>query len=410
MDTATVKLPWGAWYADGVEQLTLPEGFRVDVLEPAGGETLPPEAIERALASPVGSPRLDEIVRAGQTICIAVDDLTRPTNVVDVLRPLLRTLEQAGIPDTAIKFVIATGSHAALSPTEVSLKLGDEISRRFRVISHDCRDHLAGTGITYGDHELRINAAFLNADVRIVISSVLPHSFAGNSGGAKMVIPGLSGLESIRRSHKMVQLGRKVSTDPNENIFRSEAEELVRRIGVHFTVCMVSRASRETIGVAAGGIVEAHRAACRMGDVAFRTPLTRDYHIALLNAYPKDGDLIQADTAFIPLKGLSRPLVMPGGLYILSTAAWLGVGEHGIFGPQAMSKAPGPLRVLKDTELWTYVPRMRAEDVRNVYCENYACIANPDALRQALTRRFPQGAHVAVLPCAPMQQFDDQRI
>jgi hypothetical protein len=163
------------------------------------------------------------------------------------------------------------------------------------------------------------------------------------------------------------------------------------------------------VGVAAGGIIEAHRAACRMGNDAFRTRLDKTYDVAFLNAYPKDGDLIQADTAFIPLKRLSHPLVRAGGLYILSTAAWLGIGEHGIFGPKAMSRPPGPLRILKDVELWIYAPRMEGGDVHRVYWDQYRAFHDAGELALALNERFPVGADVAVLPCAPMQELDDQR-
>ena len=270
----TVHIPWGAWYQDKTIALRFPAKLAVDVLKPTGATPMDQAAIAAAIASPTDSKPLPELATGRSSACIVVDDMARPTRASEILTPVISALLSAGISESKIDIVVATGSHGSLSPREIAWKVGDDISTRFRVQSHDCRSGLAVTGIPYGDQELQVNQTFMNADLRIAIGSVLPHSFAGYSGGAKLILPGLADLPSISRSHKFVQLGLRGGADPNANGFRTEAERIARQLGLEFVVCVVTGPARETTGIFGGDIVGAHRAACHFARSAFATPLT----------------------------------------------------------------------------------------------------------------------------------------
>jgi hypothetical protein len=275
---------------------------------------------------------------------------------------------------------------------------------------HDCRNRLHPTGINYGDRELSLNRTFCEADLKIAVGSVLPHSFAGFSGGAKLVLPGLSDLAATARSHKFVQLGLRGGADPNENRFRIEAEELARRLGLRFVVCVVVNSSRQTVGVFAGDVVAAHRRACEAARKVFRTDLRAQHDCVVLNAYPKDIDLIQAENVFVALKTAKSPAVPSDGVIVLTTAASEGLGCHGLFDPSGVSyRKPARKRALGDRELWVYAPGVSTDDVRRLYWEGYPVYHDMRGLTGALARRFPGTTRAAVLPCAPMQQVHDLR-
>ncbi|MBX3438174.1 MAG: hypothetical protein KF861_11835, partial [Planctomycetaceae bacterium] len=230
------------------------------------------------------------------------------------------------------------------------------------------------------------------------------------SGGAKMVLPGLSDLPSIARSHKFVQLGLRGGGDPNANRFRTEAEQIAQNLGLKYIVCVVTNAARETIGLYAGGVVAAHRAACHHAAEAFATPVTDVYDGVVLNAYPKDGDLIQALNAFIAWKTAKAPLVREGGVVVLAGACPLGIGRHGLFDPTGASyKAPTPLRALSGRDLWLYAPGISEEAAHQILWDGYRVFQTTDELFRALGDRLTDRASMAVFPCAPMQQVNDLR-
>ncbi|TWU12622.1 hypothetical protein CA54_14460 [Symmachiella macrocystis] len=410
MSEIHVELPWGAWYRDELHRLQLPGHWEVDVLAPAGGPACTPQDIQAAITAPIDSPPLTELAAGKTSACIVIDDMSRPTRTAMILPPLLEQLRQAGIADSAVSIVMATGSHGNVPAEDIAKKVGPEIAATYRVECHDCRGDLASTGIAYGDRELRVNRTFYEAELKLGISSILPHSFAGFSGGAKLVLPGLTDVEATARSHKFVQLGLRGGADPDRNKFRSEAEQLARTLGMEFIVCVVSNQQRDPSHVFAGNIVAAHRAACHAASGVFSTELRRDYDCLILNAYPKDNDLIQAENVFIALKTAKSPTVGDDGVIVITTAASEGVGQHGLFEPGGLSyRAPQPKRFLKNRELWLYAPTVTTQNARALYWEGYPVFQRPEELTAALDQRFPQPTRCGVFPCAPMQQVSDAR-
>jgi len=406
----TVELPWGAWYQDGRHRLELPGHWSVEVLAPRDAPACSAEEISDAVCSPVESPTIRELAAGRKSACVVVDDLARPTRASDVLPPVLGELHEAGLSKDAVRIVVATGSHGALDAERLAWKVGAETASRYRVQCHDCRRDLVATGIEYGDRELRVNRTFYEADLKIALGSVLPHSFAGYSGGAKLVLPGLADLEATARSHKFVQLGLRGGADPNENRFRLEAEQYARQLGLAFVVCVVTNTRRETSRVCAGDVVAAHRRACAVAAGVYQTELDAEYDCAFLNAYPKDIDLIQAENAFVALKAAKSPIVRNGGVFVLTTAASEGLGSHGLFAPGGVSyRKPARLRRLGDRELWIYAPAVPPDDIRRVYWDGYPVFHDAGELTRALAKRFPNRTKAAVFPCAPMQQVRDLR-
>jgi len=410
IQSAAVRLPWGAWYEDTTHRLPLPRAWQVDRLEPADAPGWAPERIEAALVAPIASPPLAELARGRRTAAIVVDDLARPTRTADVLPALIEQLEGAGLDRSGITVLVATGTHGALTPEQIERKLGADVAKTVRVEVHDARTSTLPTEIRYGNEPLRINRTFLEAELKLTVGCVLPHSFAGYSGGAKLLLPGLADVKATARSHKFVEMGLRGGGDPNENRFRLEIERLARELGLSYTVCVVPNSRRETAGVFAGDLVAAHREACRTAARVYATPLGETYDCVVLNAYPKDVDLVQAENALVALKTARAPVVHEEGMLVIATAASEGLGRHGLFAPGGASyRAPRPKRALGRRELWLYAPGVTETDARQLHWEGYPFFRDAAALCEALAERFPGPARAAVLPCAPLQQIDDHR-
>jgi len=405
-----VDLPWAAWYQDAIHTLAFPSRWQIDVLEPDDAPGWSKQQIESALDEPVESPPLAELARGGRTACVVVDDLTRPTKAGDVLPKLLDQLRKGGIQRRATSIVAATGTHGPLDRQQIEWKVGPEVASSYRIEVHDVASSPAPTGIQYGQRELKINRTFLQSDIKVGIGSVLPHSFAGYGGGAKLALPGLADTEATARSHKFVEMGLRGGRDPNQNRFRLEIERLARKIGFRYVVCIVPNRRRETAGCFAGDLVTAHRRACTLAGRIYATPLHATYDCVVLNAYPKDIDLIQADSALVSLKTATAPVVHENGIILIATAATQGLGRHGLFAPGGVSyRAARPKRALGKRDIWLYAPNVTESEARQLYWKGYPFFQDARALTDTLSKRFPDKARVGVLPCAPIQQLDDRR-
>src|SRR4051812_21710080 len=80
-------------------------------IRPAAPLTDPAAAVADALARPTGSRPLAEVARGRKDACVLICDITRPVPNRLILPPLLRTLEEAGVPREKILLLVATGLH-----------------------------------------------------------------------------------------------------------------------------------------------------------------------------------------------------------------------------------------------------------------------------------------------------------
>ena len=130
----------------------------------------------------------------------------------------------------------------------------------------------------------------------------------------------------------------------------------------------------------------------------------------VLNCFPKDVDLVQAENAFVAMKTLRKPVVRDEGVLILTTAASEGIGQHGLFEPGGVSyRQPRQKRALGSKDLWIYAPSLEESSVRQLFWEGYPVFQDSQELVVALEERLGEPAKVAILPCSPMQQLCDIR-
>ena len=94
------------------------------------------QLVEEAMASPIGSPKLEELALGKKTCTIIISDHTRPVPSRDILPPMLSALRK-GNPDIAITLLVATGFHRLTTKDELASKLGQEIAERENIVVHD---------------------------------------------------------------------------------------------------------------------------------------------------------------------------------------------------------------------------------------------------------------------------------
>ena len=195
-----VSLLSAAWYGDQEIRLTFPEPWKVSVI---GGEEHPAldsRAIQERMDNPIGSVGLRELAAGRKKVAVLVDDITRPTPAALLLPLILQRLTAAGIPESAVRVVIAGGTHAPASKKEIFKKLGS-LPSAVQVISHDCRENLVFMGETSGGTPIYVNQAVLECDLKIAVGCIYPHGSAGFSGGSKMIMPCGMHIGRFRRRH-----------------------------------------------------------------------------------------------------------------------------------------------------------------------------------------------------------------
>ena len=399
-------LPWRAWFGDEQNNIFFPEHWQVEKLSMQDAPALSKGEIATALMDAIAAPALTQLAQNKHRVVIAIDDLSRPTPSGEILPILLTRLQENGIRLEQISLVISLGSHSALTPEQIKLKVGQEVAQRVHVENHDCKRNLIDSGIKLGQTPVLLNRTFAKADLKILLGSVVPHAFAGFSGGAKMVLPGLSNIESIEWTHKAVLLGlRGKAGTLEDNRFRAEFERVARHVGVQFSINVVVNSRREIAGLFAGDIEAAHRRAAAFARQIYATTLpAAPLDVAVCNVYPKDDELLQAENAFMFHHTAPANYLKDDGLILLTSACSLGMGHHGLFGPgQRLHRQPMRKGFLGQRLVAGFMPGVSAEEFYQVYWEGYPHFQTWEATLGFLQQRYPDGAHVGIFPCSSIQ-------
>jgi nickel-dependent lactate racemase len=266
----TIHLLYGK---DGME-VRVPEAAEVLVGQDIPAVARPDEAVAEALAKPIGSPPLAELVGAKRpkTVAITISDITRPVPNKEFLPAMLKVLNDCGIADRQIVIIIGTGMHRPSTAAEREILVGRQIERRIEVIDHRAaeadtlvRVSDGSRDLTAGDPPVSVCRRFAEADLRIVTGYIEAHFMAGFSGGRKGVCPALVDLETVQRFHGFQTLAHpRADTGVLEgNPCHEIALKVARTVGVDFLFNVAITKDRRIAGIYCGELVEAHLAGCR---------------------------------------------------------------------------------------------------------------------------------------------------
>ncbi len=279
--------------------------------------------VRRALENPIGTPRLREIVRPGERIAIVTSDVTRPMPTRTVLPALLEELHAAGVEDRDVTLVYALGSHRRQSEEE-RRRLAGPAFDRIRCVDSDPEDCVR-LGFTKRGTPVDITRTVAEADRRILLGNIEFHYFAGYSGGAKALMPGVSSREAIQRNHRLMTEASSRAGKLAGNGLREDIEEAAALCGADFILNVVLDEHKEIVRAVCGDVTAAHREGCKFLDTLYLKELPRRADIVLVSqgGAPKDLNLYQTQKAL----DNARHAVRKGGSVILVGSCREGLGE-----------------------------------------------------------------------------------
>jgi len=295
MGMSELELPYGR----RALKVRVPDANLQGVLLP-GHRTVPADEaalLREALARPIGTARLREMVRPGQQVVIVTSDLTRPCPSERLLPLVLDELAAGGVPDDDVTVVTALGLHRRMTAAEMKTAVGTAVYRRLRIVNHDPADCVR-LGFTSAGTPVEIFRPLVEADVRVCLGNLELHYFAGYSGGAKAVLPGCASRATLNANHGlMVRPGARAGRLAG-NPVRADLEEGAAMAGVDMILNVVMDGHR-IVGAVAGDVTAAHRRGCELVAARGSVDIERPADVVLVSAggHPKDLNLYQAQKA-----------------------------------------------------------------------------------------------------------------
>ena len=313
-------------YGDEAQRFVINDKNLMDILVPnvfqkkLTGE----EEVRRALLEPIGAPPLRELVKPGEKIVVVTSDLTRPMPTPKVMPALLDELYAAGVRPEDITLVFALGNHRKHTEQERRRLAGERAWTEITCVDSDPTDCIR-LGTTKSGTPVDVFRLVARADRRICLGNIEYHYFAGYSGGAKAIMPGVSTRAAIQANHsRMVEAGA-VAGELSNNPVRRDLEEAIDYCPIDFIVNVVLDEHKDIIHAVAGHFIEAHRAGCDYLDRLYLKNIPRRADIVIVSqgGYPKDLNLYQTQKAL----DNAKHAVADGGIIILVGSCKEGLGE-----------------------------------------------------------------------------------
>ncbi|GIW86911.1 MAG: hypothetical protein KatS3mg108_1235 [Isosphaeraceae bacterium] len=289
----------------------------------------PEAAVAEALKRPIGSAPLAELAQGRKNACILICDITRPVPNATILRPLLKTLHEAGIPRDEILLLVATGLHRPSTPEERVEMLGPELARDYRVEDHHgtvLEEHTY-LGTTENGVPAWIDTRYVKADLKIATGLIEPHLMAGYSGGRKLICPGIAALETVKVWHgpRFLEHPKADCGYLEGNPVHEENTRIARMAGCDFIVNVTLDQKRHVTAVVAGDLEAAFLEGVRFVREVVKAPVRQPCDVVVTSAagYPLDTTFYQA------VKGMTGclPIVKQGGTIVLAASLSEGIGS-----------------------------------------------------------------------------------
>ena len=324
---------WLAIGRDGLH-VRIPDGAHA--IEPQFEPALPAplEAVRQALAKPLGTLPLKDLLDSKQRVCIVHSDGTRPMPGELLLTALAEVFSQVGIPDAQITLLNALGTHRPNTREELRELVGEEPLRRYRSEQSRSTDAAAmrAVGRLSDGTTVELHRAYVDADFRILLGFIEPHFFAGFSGGPKSVVPGVASQRVIQHVHRAELVAHPQATwgvlDGNplwETLYEGAC-----LCPPDFIINVALNKEKKVTAVFAGSLDTAHRQGVEyVRKSAMRAvPKLFDVVVTTNSGYPLDQNLYQT------VKGMSAAarVVRPGGAIIMAAECADGIPDHGAFG------------------------------------------------------------------------------
>jgi len=270
-----VELP----YAEGTLTARLPDATRH--LSSEAETALPPvedldAAVRASLASPLGLPRIRDLVKPTARVTIAFDDHTTgsfgPIRPV-AIRAVRDELVAAGVSPSQITAVCANALHRMCRRAELAQLLGDALVNEFgsRLVCHDAEDadQIADLGRT-AEHgyPVEVSRHVTDSDLTVYVNT---NYIRGFTGGWKSVCVGLSTWKSIRVTHNPDGMSMSLDRNRMHAVLDEMGHHLEQRLGRRiFKIDTLLADPFQAAHVFAGGVDETRRAALEVQARRFR--------------------------------------------------------------------------------------------------------------------------------------------
>ncbi len=409
-----VTVPQRAWSDQIDAKLVFPPSWEVEPCLMKGHDAyeLTDKGFRNAFANPIGSKPIRELARGKKSVVILFDDMSRPTRTSEIVPYILEELHAGGIEDGNIQFICAMGNHGTLTAYDYRKKLGADVPARFNVYNHNPYENCTYVGKTARGTPVSINAEFMKADLKIGIGCIVPHPMTGFGGGAKIILPGVSSIDTVEYNHHTVREAAEASGKEAEfgfgnsdnNAITLDMQDACRLSGLDVKVDALVNIRRETTHLFVGEPVAQWKEGVKLAREHYLTKRPTGAQVIVSNANAKVNEATIASTTARLLLGEDE-----GTIVLISNNPY-GEVPHYLYrqfgdGLNGRRYRPRPLtpNVKKYILCMPWADKASLDWI--VPAKSVTWAKSWDEVLKILKADYPNGAKAAVIPDGTIQYF-----
>ncbi|MEK6265322.1 MAG: nickel-dependent lactate racemase [Clostridium sp.] len=344
-----IKIPYSKQFLE----IEIPDKNLVSTLESKAhaysAEGTQEEIVNKALDSPIGSPKLEELVMGKKNMVLITSDHTRPVPSKVTLPILLGRIRSVN-PEIKITILIATGFHRPTTREEMISKFGPEIVDNEVIINHVSEDYssMISVGTLPSGGELLLNKLAMETELLISEGFIEPHFFAGFSGGRKSVLPGVASAKTVMANHCSEFIASEYARSGvlENNPIHRDMLYAAKKAKLAFILNVVIDSEKNVINAFAGDSELAHSSGCKfVMELASVKAVKADIAISTNGGYPLDQNIYQS------VKGMTaaEATCKENGVIIMVSACNDGHGGQSFYDNIANASSPREVldRVIK---------------------------------------------------------------
>jgi nickel-dependent lactate racemase len=242
------------------------------------------EETRRALAEPASGPPFHELIDAGTSVAVVIDNQFRPTPASKLLPAVFDVLEEAGVENACV--ATGNGKVFPLSESDIEMKVGRENLERMKrrgisLYQNEPRNQDLYTylGVTSRGTPTWVLSEVVERDVIIVIGQAQANHW-GYGGGGKLIMPGVCSDETIESNHCNFTMSPQTHYGALAGPMRSDIDEIATMAGLSYTLNVVLDTRGRVVEIVGGAHPQAHRRAIeRFNEIyAFENPVAEKGH------------------------------------------------------------------------------------------------------------------------------------
>jgi hypothetical protein len=242
--------------------------------------------------------------------------------VREALPIVLGRLHAAGVRTQNVTISVGVGRHHAVDLPSMKRRVGEEIAAAYRCFSPPVDDlsAYADLGTTEQGIPVRVFRPVAEADLRIMIGSVLPHLQAGFGGGYKLIFPGTSHRSTLGALHRQgltsnSDAARLLGGDAATNPMRLAIGQAAGMLGPSFSISHLIGGPHQVLQVSAGRPEPVQEILSREARRRFLAPHSAPADLIVVGNHPWPGDPMQSFKVLLHHREAARPGGVLVGLF-----------------------------------------------------------------------------------------------